>query len=76
MEIDRGGMLKLAKLLADLFDHGGMAMPHRHCDDSRKAVEILLAGLVPEVLHVAFDHEQRLTVVSDEAGCEVLATKR
>ena len=42
-------------------------MPDGDGDDAGEGVEVLLAGFVPDVLHVAFDDHQGLAVIGDQA---------
>ena len=42
------------------------------CRDARETVEVSLARLVPEVLHLPFDHEQRIAIVRQQPRREVL----
>lgn len=53
-----------------------MAVSDRDGDDSREAVEIPLALLVPQVLHVPFDYEQRIFVVRDQTRRQILLAQR
>ena len=75
MQINGRRVLELADLLFDLRHDLRMAMADRDADDAGEAVEVLLAALVPQVLHVAFDHEQRILVVGNEAGRQILTTQ-
>ena len=72
MQINRRHMLQLADLLAHLFDNLRMAVPDRNRDDAGEAIEILLALFVPQILHVPFDHQQRIAVVRDQARRQIL----
>ena len=76
MQVDRRRVLEPADLLAHFLDDLRMAVADRDRDDPGEGVEVLLAGLVPEVLHVAFDDQQGLAIVRDQAGREVLAAHR
>ena len=72
VEIDRRRVLQLAGLLADAFDDLRMAMADADRDDAGEGIEIPPARLVPHVLHVAFDDHQRIAVVRDDAGRQIL----
>ena len=72
MQIDGRDVLQPADLLADLFDDLRMTMADGDGDDAGEAVEVLLAGFVPEVLHLAFDDQQRVLVVGEQARREIL----
>ena len=72
MQIDRRRVLQLADLLAHLLDDLRMAVADGDGDDAGEGVEILLARLVPQVLHVPFDDQQRIAVVRDQAGRQIL----
>ena len=72
VQIDRRRVLQLADLLANFLDDLRMAMADGDRDDAGEGVEILLARLVPHVLHVAFDDQQRIAVVRDQAGRQIL----
>jgi len=76
VQIDRCHVLKRAELLAHAARDLRVAVPDRHAHDSGEAIEVALAGFVPEVLHVALDHEQRVAVVGPQAGREELLAKR
>ena len=76
MQIDRRRVLEPADLLADFLDDPGMAVPDRDGDDPGEGVEVLLAGLVPDVLHVALDDHQGLAIIRDQPGREVLPAHR
>ena len=65
-------MLEPADLLADLLDDLGMTVADRDGDDPGKGVEVLLAGLVPDVLHVAFGDQQGLAIIRDQPRREIL----
>ena len=72
MEVDRRRVLEPADLLADLLDDLGMTVADRDGDDPGEGVEVLLAGLVPDVLHVAFDDQQGLAIIRDQSRREIL----
>src|SRR5262249_9205161 len=74
--VDGRHMLEPPNLFPHLFDDPGMTVPDRDRDDAGKAVEVLLPGLVPEVLHVAFDDQQRLAIVGDQPWRQVLPAQR
>ncbi len=69
-------MLQPADLLAHALDDFRMAMADADGDDAGERVEIPPARLVPHVLHVAFDDHQRLAVVRDHAGRQILMPQR
>ncbi len=66
MQVDRRGMLERGHLLGDALHDRRMAVPHRHRDDAGEQVEVPVAGLVVEVLHVSLDDEQRLPVQGED----------
>src|SRR5262249_55933557 len=76
VQIDRGRMLKPPDLLANARDDFGMTMSDRNGDNPGECVEVLLAGLVPEVLHVAFDDQERLLIIREQARAQVLTAQR
>ena len=76
MKIDRRRVLEPADLLAHFLDDLGMTVADRDGDDPGEGVEVLLAGLVPDVLHVAFDDQERLAIIRDQARREVLSPHR
>ena len=75
MQINGRRVLKLADLLPDFLNDLRMAMADRNANDAGETVQVLLAGLIPEILHMAFNDEQRLLVVGDQAGCQILAAQ-
>ena len=75
MQIDRRGMLQFANLSADFFDNIRMAVADRDRDDPGEGIQILLAGLVPEVLHLAFDNHQWLGIIRNQARRKILLAK-
>src|SRR5262249_5569923 len=76
VEVDRRDVLQPADLLAHLLDNQGLAMTDRDRDNACEAVEVLLPAFVPEVLHVAFDDQQRLAIVGDESRRQILPAQR
>ncbi len=49
-----------------------MAVPDRHGDDAGEPVQILLSLFVPQVLHAAFDQQQRIFIESQQTRREIL----
>ncbi len=45
-------------------------------DDAAERVEVTLARLVPDILHLPFHHHERLFVVEKNAGVEELLARR
>jgi hypothetical protein len=45
-------------------------------DDARVGVEIAIARLVEDILHVPFDEHQGFAIIGDEAGRQILMAKR
>ena len=76
MQINGRRVLQLADLLADFFHNIRMAMADRDGDDAGEAVEIALALLVPQVLHVPFDDQQRIPVIGDQPRRQILLAQR
>ena len=72
MEVDRRRVLELAGLFADPLDDLRVAMADADRDDAGEGVEVSPARLVPHILHVPFDDHQRLAVIRDDAGRQVL----
>ena len=50
----------------------GMAVPHRHSDNASKHVQVLIALLIIQVLHLAGVDQKRLPVVGKHGWAEVL----
>src|SRR5262249_41352341 len=75
MKIKGGYVLKLSNLFADLFDDVRMAMADGNRDDAGKGIKVALSFFVPEILHVPFDDHQRLFVVGQQAGSQILLTQ-
>src|SRR6185369_114433 len=75
MEVDGGRMLQGFVLLASRLDDVRVAMADTDRYDTAEAVEIALAGVVPDVLHFAFHQHQRLFVVKEDAGIDELLSQ-
>src|SRR5262249_47358093 len=76
VEIDRRGMLQHFVLAIRGGDDVRMAMADANGDDSTEAVEVALARVVPDVLHLSLDEHERLLVVEEDSGIQKLLSKR
>ena len=72
VEVDRRRVLQTAGLLANALHDLRVAVADADRDDAGEAIQVLLARLVPHVLHVAFDDHQRIAVIRDDAGRQIL----
>src|ERR1041385_6317477 len=66
MQVDRGRMLKGVDLLVNRLHDTWMAVPDRNRHDAGVEVQIAMAGFVVEILHVAFDDQERLAVEMED----------
>lgn len=72
VKIDRRRVLKPADLLADLRHDRGMTVADRDRDNPGERIKVLLASLVPDVLHVPLGDQEGLAIIRDQARCEIL----
>ena len=72
VKIDCCRVLQSAGLLANALHDLRVAVTDADRDDSGEAIQVLLASLVPHVLHVAFDDHQRIAVIRDNARRQIL----
>src|SRR6185436_3425223 len=68
--------LQCLDLPVDRGNYLGMAVTARDSDDSGEHVEIALASLVEQPLHVPLNNEQRLTIEGEDRRIHVLASHR
>ena len=76
MQINRRRVLVNFVLLVRRRDHVRMTMPHADRHDAAETVEVTLARVVPDVLHLALDEHERLFVVEENAGVQELFALR
>ncbi len=70
LEVDRGRVLERGGLIVRGGDDLRMTMADADGDNAAEAVEVALAGLVPDILHAALHEHDRFFVVEKDAGIQ------
>jgi len=76
LQVNRGRVLERGILLVRRGNDVRMAVADADGHDATEAVEVAFPGVVPDILHAALDDHDRLLVVEEEAGVEVLLAQR
>ena len=73
VQVNGGGMLQHFVLLVRGGDHVRMAMADADRHDAAEAIEVALAGVVPDILHLALHDHDRLLVIEKNTGVQETA---